>query len=78
MLCLLALACRRDDAKTSFVRSLRCGMTREEVIRLAHRTGYKRLAAAPQNDRTLLDLTFHEGKLVSARVEHRTINLCQH
>ncbi len=77
LLCLLALGCHREDAKTSFVRSLRCGMSREEVIRLAHRTGYKRLTTVPQNDKTLLDLTFHEGKLVAVRVGQRTVKLCR-
>lgn len=78
LMSVLAMSCyRRENETNSFIRSLRCGMTKEEVIRLARQTGYKKLAAARPNDRTLLDLTFHEGKLVAVRVEHRTINLCQ-
>ena len=78
LMSVLAMSChRRENETNSFIRSLRCGMTKEEVIRLARQTGYKKLATARPNDRTLLDLTFHEGKLVAVRVEHRTINLCQ-
>lgn len=77
LLSMLALSCHhRENETDAFIRSLRCGMTKDEVIRLAHRTGYKKLAAAHPNDRTLLDLTFHDGKLVAVRVERRTINLC--
>ncbi len=78
LLSVLLLSCHRRSHETNaFIRSLRCGMTRDEVIRLAHQTGYKKLAAAQPSDATLLDLTFHNGKLVAVRVEHRTINLCQ-
>lgn len=79
LLSVLVLSCHRRENEThDFIHSLRCGMTKDQVIQIAHRTGYKKLAAARPNDATLLDLTFHEGKLVAVRVEHRTINLCRH
>jgi hypothetical protein len=88
---------RRPDAAQSFRESLRCGMTREQVTQLAREKGYKgsdaswlaRSAASPsgtRKDLSLVDLTFHDSRLVALREEHydprlrrvvyRTIDLC--
>ncbi len=76
--------------------SLRCGMTKDDVTRLAHETGYNpsdaswltRSAAVKKSEElTLVDLTFHAGKLVAVRqgtydprtktVVYRTKELCR-
>jgi hypothetical protein len=80
MLALLALAgCRRESQPpSSFVASLRCGMTRSEVTQLAEKLGYNssdkswlsRAAAKPtmkNKDLSLVDLTFRDGKLAGYR-----------
>jgi len=88
---------RRPDAAQSFRDSLRCGMTREQVTQLAREKGYKgsdpswlaRSAASPSGNRkdlSLVDLTFHDSRLVALREErydrrakkivYRTIDLC--
>jgi len=73
----LVLACRnRTDSTRSFVDALRCGMTRDEVTRLARQRGYnnsdptwldRSAAKSPARSKELLDLTFHGGKLVAVR-----------
>jgi hypothetical protein len=95
---LSSAGCQRPpDAAPSFRESLRCGMTREQVTQLAREKGYKgsdpswlaRSAASPSGNRkdlSLVDLTFHEARLVALREEHydprsrkivyRTIDLC--
>ena len=80
ILCVIlgALACRRrDEERTEFARSLRCGMTREEVTRLARKLGYDPSDAgwmsrstSKQKELTLLDLTFRDGRLVALREGH--------
>jgi hypothetical protein len=82
-------------SKESFVKSLRCGMTQSEVSRLARNDGYdnsdqswlsRAVAKKRPKELTLLDLTFHAGRLVAVRlgsydprtkqVTYRSINLC--
>ena len=70
-------ACHRQtDSSAAFVDALRCGMTRDEVSRLAHEKGYNpsdaswltRSAATKKSEElTLVDLTFRQGKLVAVR-----------
>ncbi|HKB78961.1 MAG TPA: hypothetical protein VKH35_04530 [Thermoanaerobaculia bacterium] len=75
---LLAAACHRDSASHRFVQSLRCGMDRAEVARIAAREGYDSSDAgwmqrSTANERLqskelmLVDLTFREGKLTAVR-----------
>lgn len=75
---LLALASCHRGAPPTFVASLRCGMTRAEVTRLANELGYNpsdagwlTRSAAERASRTkeltLLDLTFRNGRLVAFR-----------
>lgn len=93
-----SVGCRqRADESASFRASLRCGMTREQVTQLAREKGYKgsdpswlaRSAARQSGNRkdlSLVDLTFHDSRLVALREEHydprsrkivyRTIDLC--
>lgn len=76
---LLAIgACRERSAPRSYVESLRCGMTRAEVTRLAHEHGYNGsdrnwLARAESRQASkelqFVDLTFRAGQLVSYREE---------
>lgn len=95
---LLATGCNRTEPqKASFAGSLRCGMTREEVTALAHRLGYgdadakwltreSRQPSKNAKELELLDLTFHEGRLVAyrqgkydpatRRTAYRTVTLC--
>jgi len=94
---LSSAVCQRPDAAQSFRDSLRCGMTREQVTQLAREKGYKgsdpswlaRSAASPSGNRkdlSLVDLTFHDSRLVALREErydprarkivYRTIDLC--
>jgi hypothetical protein len=77
---LLALAaCHRDAGRSlSFVQSLRCGMTRAEVRRLAQEHGYNNSdkswltrsvtnESAKSKELNLVDLTFHGDRLVALR-----------
>ncbi len=76
---LAAAACQREEARPpSFVQSLRCGMTRADVTRLAREGGYdnsdrswltRALArkSAASKELSLVDLTFRDGRLVAFR-----------
>ena len=75
---LLALGACHRETHASFVQSLRCGMTRADVARLAKQSGYNSsdaswLARSAGNPSTrskplsLIDLTFREGRLVAVR-----------
>lgn len=76
---LVALSgCHREASERSFVNSLRCGMTRDEVSQLARKHGYNpsdpswlTRAAASQSKKSkelmLTDLTFRAGSLVAVR-----------
>ena len=68
----------RPEPRASFVQSLRCGMTRDDVVKLAREKGYNgadaawlsRSTAQPSKKReelSLIDLTFREGRLVAVR-----------
>ena len=73
---LLASACKREAARSkSFVESLRCGMTRAEVTRLARDNGYgdsdrswltRRISrgSIKSKELSLVDLSFRGGRLV--------------
>lgn len=59
-----------------FLRQLRCGMTREEVTRLARDAGYdtsdpawlsRAMSTNKSKELTLVDLTFRNGGLVAVR-----------
>ncbi len=76
VLLLASAAChRRAERQVSYVESLRCGMTRAEVTRLAHEHGYNssdpgwlaRSSTSAKKELTLLDLTFRSGRLVAYR-----------
>ena len=81
ILCALAasVACRKGAGRSiSFVQSLRCGMTRAELQRLAREHGYNdsdkgwltRSAtnqSRKSNELSLVDLTFRSGHLVAYR-----------
>ena len=85
---LLLVTCHRR----SFIDELACGMTKDEVTRLARAHGYDPsdphwlTRAAKDKERTLVDLTFHDGRLVAVRegtydprtkrVVYRTVDLC--
>ena len=70
-------ACHRQaDATASFVAALRCGMTREDVTRIAREKGYNPsdaqwLERSSKTKRSaqlaLVDLTFRDGKLVAVK-----------
>ena len=76
---LASVACRRDGERSlSFVGSLRCGMTRAEITRLAHEHGYDgsdkswlaRSAiteSMKSKELSLVDLRFRGGRLVGLR-----------
>lgn len=77
-LMLTTSACRRESGAPSFRASLRCGMTREEVARLARDTGYRSAdkswlersvtnRSQTSKDLTLADLTFRRSRLVAFR-----------
>ncbi len=66
-------ACHRE-AQTSFVASLRCGMTRDEVSQLARKHGYNSSDASwlarsskQSPELILIDLTFRAERLVAVR-----------
>ena len=68
---LLVVMCRREP---SFIDSLRCGMTRDDVTRLARAHGYDpsdpnwlTRAATHDKERILIDLTFRNGRLIAVR-----------
>lgn len=74
----VALACHRHvSAPDSFAQSLRCGMTRADVTRLAKQRGYDRSdaqwlsrsasGARARKELMLVDLTFRAGRLVAIR-----------
>jgi hypothetical protein len=76
LLLVLLVACRREASSTaSFVASLRCGMTREDVTRLARVHGYNssdaswltRSAGKTSKQLTHVDLTFRQAGLVAVR-----------
>ncbi len=71
-------ACHRGAAP-SFVQSLRCGMTRAEVARMAHEHGYgdsdqswltRSVASQSKTSKelSLVDLRFHADRLAGLRV----------
>lgn len=73
-----AAACHREAAP-SFEQSLRCGMTRAEVTRLAHEHGFgnsdqswltRSVASQSKKskDLSLVDLRFHGDRLVGLRL----------
>ncbi|MGZ4778351.1 MAG: hypothetical protein ACXV5L_04095 [Thermoanaerobaculia bacterium] len=76
---LVIAGCHRDAARSrSFTDSLRCGMTRDDVTRIARQHGYNDsdaswLARATKNESQkskellLVDLTFRNGHLVAFR-----------
>jgi hypothetical protein len=76
---LVSAACRRDTARpVPFAQSLRCGMTRAEVTRLARARGYNdsdkswlaRSASSKSKkskELMLVDLTFRGDRLVAFR-----------
>lgn len=79
LLLVVAAACHRQTSSTeSFVKSLRCGMTRVEVSQLAREHGYSSSDASwltraasskskQSKELILLDFTFREGRLVAVR-----------
>lgn len=74
---LLFAACNRQSAPPiSFVQSLRCGMTRDEVRQLARESGYDNSDATwfarerrGSKQLSFVDLTFRADRLVAYRVD---------
>jgi len=78
LIAIVAMAACHRAAKSQapFVASLRCGMTRDEVSRLAREHGYdnsdaswltRSVPAKKSKELTLLDFTFRQGKLIAVR-----------
>ncbi len=74
-LLLFAVACHQRTQ--SFVESLRCGMTRDEVRQMAARHGYdssdagwfaRKKSPAQKKELSFVDLTFRNDRLVAYRV----------